>query len=217
MMTKVVLLLTIASLIATIVMAIDCPAARCSPDDPLGVPLEMSTSDMSILLSGQTLKFYSLQPNGTPYLRTYSSISMDSIGEIKLKNNETCENTIWSLEELIAEQRVARYLEFEMACCQYAIANDILAPGVARSMISVNVTYPDWPEFWIELLFSTVNQTHHLSRPPTPEIGSGYNISYEYELFRFKSVTFFSPLLHLFSEAILLQSCLKLDFKQFNF
>lgn len=168
-------------LLATLCEANGCPVSTCSTADRNLEMLWLNTSSMMASIKGTTIVFYPRQPNGDIYELMQASLSIDVVGEITHDSNNTCNTqSMFFINQYVAAKRVPRYLSLDSACCAVSTISDIMDGNIARERVLINVTYPSWPDFYLEYTVSTYNDTNIIQKPATPNIGSGYNISMMY-------------------------------------
>ena len=177
---KFALAITLCLMAATLCAA-TCPVSTCNKSDPALPTIWLNTTSMNTAIRGSSIVFYPRQPNGDIYELMSTSLSIDVLGEITHDSNGTCETQgMYVLSQYTKANRVPRYLAFKDACCTHDHIVDVIEGDISRERVVINVTYPAWPEFWFEFTVSTVNETLTIPRPPTPEIGEGYNIEFLY-------------------------------------
>jgi hypothetical protein len=175
---KFALAITLCLMAATLCAA-TCPVSTCNKSDPALPTIWLNTTSMNTAIRGSSIVFYPRQPNGDIYELMSTSLSIDVLGEITHDSNGTCETQgMYVLSQYTKANRVPRYLAFKDACCTHDHIVDVIEGDISRERVVINVTYPAWPEFWFEFTVSTVNETLTIPRPPTPEIGEGYNIEF---------------------------------------
>lgn len=175
---KLLSVLALALLLVTLCEASGCPVSTCSTADRNLEMLWLNTSTMMASIKGTSIVFYPRQPNGDIYELMQASLSIDVVGEITHDSNGTCyTQNMFLLGQYIAANRIPRYLSISSACCEASTISDIIEGNIARERVVINVTYPLWPDFYLEYTISTYNDTSIIQKPATPNIGTGYNIS----------------------------------------
>lgn len=178
---KLLSVLALALLLVTLCEASGCPVSTCSTADRNLEMLWLNTSTMMASIKGTSIVFYPRQPNGDIYELMQASLSIDVVGEITHDSNGTCyTQNMFLLGQYIAANRIPRYLSISSACCEASTISDIIEGNIARERVVINVTYPLWPDFYLEYTISTYNDTSIIQKPATPNIGTGYNISMMY-------------------------------------
>jgi hypothetical protein len=160
--------------------AVVCPVSTCDSLDPRLPALWLNSTTMNSKFVGPQMTFFPSLPDGRAFEEAFSSIGILHIAELKLSSVGSCSTPGLTIETAMQTGRVARYLNMSEACCEFSRGEGMLNQNVHLDIITVNITKPDWPDFSMELLLSMPNDSITFHRPATPEIGTGYDVVYEY-------------------------------------